>query len=218
MRYILINKLLLVLSFLIEGLLCIADDSVKQKQWPIIQEVVGKYRFILGEKEIFKMTVLDHEGFPLYCFDARFNAGEYGNGAYNFSGTFDCRLFPINPEKHPEGLPTLFLNHRNATRDWQTDARFLDRDLIGLIGARSSRYLIQRCKVQGMYIEMEINNVIADNEGSIKGLDFKITFINDPTAISEISIDDNIIIPEKLAKVLPKCIDSSTNNEKNNKM
>lgn len=174
--------------------ICIDSIHDTKKQWPEIKEMTVTCCFAAEKREQLNISICDKKGFPLYCFEARFNAWKYGNEDYNFSGTFECRLFPLN-SKNSMGHPTIFQNEKDATRDWQNDARFLKNDLIGLAGARSSRSLVQRCKARGMYIEMEINNVVLDEEGNTKGMDFKVTFLNDPTASSEISDTEHVTPP-----------------------
>lgn len=165
-----------------------------KKQWTEIREMTVTYCFVAEKREQLNITICDKKGFSLYCFEARFHAWKYGNEDYNFSGTFECRLFSANP-KNGMGHPTIFQNEKDATRDWQNDARFLKKELIGLVGSRSSRSLVQRCKARGMYIEMEINNVVLDEEGTTKSMDFKVTFLNDPTATSEISDAEHVTRP-----------------------
>lgn len=174
--------------------ICVGSIHDGQKQWPEIKEMTVTCCFAEEKREQLNIIIYDKKGFPLYCLEARFNAWKYGNEDYNFSGTFECRLFPLNPE-NSMGHSTIFQNEKDATRDWQNDARFLKDDLIGLVGSRSSRSLVQRCKTRGMYIEMEINNVVLDEEGNTKAMDFKVTFLNDPTASSEISDTEHVSPP-----------------------
>ncbi len=182
------NKIYIIkyLSILIILFLFISSCYNNKKKWPEIINVSENYHFISNESEKFLLTIYDINQKPLYCFDARFNAWKYDNGDYNFSGILDCRLFPVSPTN--KAYSTLFQNERNATRDWQTSGRFLYSELIGLSDAPLSRSIIQRCKVRGMCIEIEVNNITSttNQEKQIKSLDLKVIFINDLTAESDI--------------------------------
>jgi len=149
------------------------------------------------------MVIFDKKNKPLYYFDARLvtERSDINNTVFNYSGVFHCRLVPF--EYKSRSCISLFQNVKNATRDWQSDARFC-QEINGIAGAPSSRFLVQRCKVRGMYIEMEINNVVADKNGGIQSMDFKITFLNDQTATSEISDEKKVMPPSRLASIYPQ--------------
>ena len=186
------NRGLYVLSASVLILVFVFGCNTHQSLWPEIKETSQAYCFVADEKEKLTMNIFDNNGEPLYYLDVRFNAWKYGNGDYDFSGALDCRLSPVGGDKT---YPSLFQNVKNATRDWQTNTRFLGDELIGLglSGAPFSRSIVQKCKVRGMYIEIEINNVVVNSNHDIKSLNFKITFVNDPTATSEISDDETSI-------------------------
>src|SRR5260370_465927 len=120
--------------------------------------------------------IYDRAGKPLYCLDARFCWRDYEVEDYNFSGTLDCRLYPLNEESP---YVTLLQNTAHATSDWETYGRFLHEELVGFAGADESRFMVQRCGVRGMVIEIQVFNVKEQKEnGGIATFDMIFTAKN----------------------------------------
>jgi hypothetical protein len=145
----------------------------------LIKEVSVCHHFAANkESEQLKAMILDHDGKPIYCLDARFCWRDYETGDYDFSGTLDCRLYALTGSSF---YTTLLQNTVGATRDWQTYGRFTREELIGLVGADASRSIVQRCRVRGMIIEIEVFNVKEQKEdGSIASCDMIFTTRNAP--------------------------------------
>lgn len=155
--------------------------------WPSIAEISVVHRFVVQSDERFEFPVAGLNGQELYRFDARFNAGEHDAADYSYSGTLDCRLYVPGDTTYP----SLFQNVRAATRDWQTDGRFLEGELLGLVDAPSTRTIVQRCRLRGMSVELEVFNVRAVLDGGTKkiaSLDLRAVFRNDPNATEDISV------------------------------
>jgi len=161
---------------------------LQRGQWPSIKEVSVRHHFEENkESEQLKVMIYDHNGKRIYCLDARFCWRYYELNDYDFSGVLDCRLYPLAESSF---YPTLLQNEINATRDWQTYGRFTDEDLVGLVGADSSRSIVQRCWVRGMFIEIEVSNVVKEQKGDgyhITSLDMIFTVKNDRSANGEIA-------------------------------
>jgi len=156
-------------------------------QWPSIRELSVTTHFDATAHRIFKQTIFGANGFPLYLLDARIPSDTDPYEGYYYSGIFDCRITAIG-EKGADRFATLLQNVRNATRDWETDGRFLNTELAGLVGAKSSRVLLQRCKLRGMAITIEIGKVVKnDKTGDIQSFDASFSFKNDTTAVSDIA-------------------------------
>lgn len=159
------------------------------RNWPAVSEGSLTHHFVLKSGEVWKFSVNDRNGNPLYLFDSRFNAGEHESPDFNFSGVFDCRLYSPEDREYSNYLQ----NVKVSTRDWESDGRFLGSELIGLAGAGPSRRIVQVCMVRGMRIKMEISNVTirqADEKTSIISMDFLISFVNDDAAVSPISVTE----------------------------
>lgn len=144
-------------SLVVLSLLFTSCRHLRPSPWPSITEVSVRHHFAANkESERLKAIIYDRAGKPLYCLDARFCWRDYEVEDYNFSGTLDCRLFPMNGET---SCVTLLQNTAHATRDWQTYGRFLHEELVGFAGADPSRAMVQRCGVRGMVIEIQVFNV-----------------------------------------------------------
>jgi len=151
----------------------------QRRDWPLIKESSIRQHFTANRtNEQAKAVIYDQAGKPRYCLDARFCWRDFDDERdYDFSGTLDCRLYPVAGEF----CPTLLWNTQNPTRDWQTYGRFTSEDLSGLVGADTSRSIIQRCRVRGMIIDIEVFNVKGDSE-RIRSLDMIFTAKNSPVA------------------------------------
>jgi hypothetical protein len=149
------------------------------REWPLIKEVNVRHHFAANKtNEQEKALIYDKGGKPLYCLDARFCWRDFDDERdYYYSGTLDCRLYPVAGDFSP----TVLWNTQNPTRDWQTYGRFTSEDLAGLVGADASRSIIQRCRVRGMIIEIEVLNIKGDSE-RIRSLDLIFTAKNSSLA------------------------------------
>jgi len=156
-------------------------------QWPSIEELHVKIHFDTTVRRIYKQTILSSSGLPLYLLDARIPSDLDPYEGYYFSGLFDCRLTTIQKDSGCD-YGTLLQNVRNATHEWETDGRFLSSELSGLAGANSSRALLQRSRLRGMAITIEIGDVVKNSKtGYIQSFDVSFSFKNDPTAVSDIA-------------------------------
>lgn len=164
--------------------------------WPRIKELRRNVHFD-GKSPRFQVNICSEAGTALYVLDARMPpSDDPGGSAYDYSGAFDCRLYPAAGGAE---YPTLLQNIRNATRDWQTDGRFLREELVALSGAGESRCLVQRSRVRGMLVEIEIYNVTKDEgTGSIRSFDARFSFSNDPMATSDTAAPDHSLTPNRL--------------------
>jgi len=167
-------------------------------KWPEIKEVTKSFHMELDKQQIVSLVIYGKNNQPLYYLESHFVSkitDDVDDSIFSYSGTLDSRLVVYKERKKIS--TNLFQNEKNAVRDWQSDGRFVHSDMIGLVRARPSRSLVQRCKVRGMYIVMEVNNVVADKKGFIQSYNFKISFYNDPTATSDISDNANVDGPIK---------------------
>jgi hypothetical protein len=168
-------------------LLLVSCAHIQSEKWPLIKDVSFFHHFEANKKsEQCKALIYGQNGKELYCLDARFCWRDFDDERdYDFSGTLDCRLYPMTGSS---SYPTLLQNNVNATADWQSYGRFTDADLKSLVGADASRSIVQRCWVRGMAIEIEILNV-KDETGSkeIKNFDMIFTAKNDQAAIGAIA-------------------------------
>ena len=166
---------------------CSRPQSFVEK-WPQIKEISARHHFVDHKDEVFQLTIRDKNERSLYCLDVRLNAGGPEDVDYNFSGVVDCRLYTADRSKSI--YPTILQNRVNASADWQTNGRFLIDELTGLEGAPPSRSMVQRCKVCGMSIAIQINNVknLRQKDG-VGELDLFVDFKNDPSALEEICIN-----------------------------
>ncbi len=174
-------------SLLLLTLLLASCSHFQRNQWPSIKEVSVRHHFAANkESEQLKTMIYNHSGKPLYCLDARFCWRDYETEDYDFSGALDCRLYPVNGSSF---YPTLLQNIASATRDWQTYGRFTGAELVGLIGADDSRSIVQRCWVRGMFIQIEVFNIVKDEkeDGHMTSLDMIFTAKNSPTSIGDIA-------------------------------
>src|SRR5258708_2276647 len=103
----------------------------QRHEWPVIEEMNVRHHFAANrESEQLKTMIRDLSGKPLHCLDARFCWRFFDDERdYGYSGTLDCRLYPVGAESH---YPTVLMNDVNATRDWQTYGRFTDEELLSL--------------------------------------------------------------------------------------
>jgi hypothetical protein len=138
----------------------------------------------------FKGTIFSSSGIPLYILDARIPSDSDPDEGYDYSGGFDCRLYSVR--RNDDGYPTFLQNVRNATADWETDGRFLSTELVGLVGANTSRVILQRSKMRGMAVEIEVGSVILDAKtGYVRSFDVSFSFRNDPAALSVIAANQS---------------------------
>ncbi len=176
------TSLIVQLSYVVNS----AQAGPLQKQWPQIAELTLKVHFSAKDRSAFKQTIFSKSGDPLYILDARIPSDVNNDPDYDYSGVFDCRLYPINVVG--VHYSTLLQNVRGATRDWQSDGRFLSSEIIGLAGSNGSRFLVQRSRLRGMSVTIEISNVIKDEStGEIASFDVCFLFRNDPLAVSDIA-------------------------------
>jgi hypothetical protein len=174
-----------------------AEESARtnklQQRWPQITELAVKVHFDTKKERKFKQIIRSASGDPLYVLDARMPSIDEHDRAYDYSGTFDCRLYPYDPKNWGEGMPSLLTNVRNSTQDWETDGRFIDSELLGLADFNGTRFLVQRSRLRGMSLTIEINNVkiknvvITEDTSKIASFDACFWFRNDPLAISDIA-------------------------------
>jgi hypothetical protein len=163
-------------------------NSVSPLNWPPITEFHEKIHFDTTISRKFKRTVFSSSGAPLYILDARIPSNSDPDEGYDYSGIFDCRLYSVRG--NDDGYPTLLQNVRNATADWETDGRFLSTELAGLVDANPSRVILQRSKMRGMAMEIEVGSVVLDaRTGYVRSFDVSFSFRNDPTAHSDIAAD-----------------------------
>jgi hypothetical protein len=163
-------------------------SSVSRTNWPPITEFHEKIHFDAVISRKFKKTILSSSGTPLYILDARIPSDGDPDEGYNYSGVFDCRLYSVRG--NDGGYPTLLQNVRNATADWESDGRFLSTELGGLVGANPSRVILQRSRMRGMAIEIEVGGVVLDAKtGYVRSFDVSFSFRNDPAALSDIAAD-----------------------------
>ena len=180
-------KVLILGTLLVLTLLLASCSHLQRSPWPMIKEVSVRHHFAANkESEQLKAMIYDHDGKPLYCLDARFCWRDYETDDYDFSGALDCRLYPLDGSSL---YPTLLQNNINATRDWETYGRFTSEDLVGLVGADASRSVVQRCWVRGMFVEIEVSNIVKEQreDGRITSLDMIFTIKNAPAANAEIA-------------------------------
>jgi hypothetical protein len=172
--------------------LLVSCAPVQGGQWPLIKEISVRHHFAADkEHEQAKAMIYGQSGKPLYCLDARFGWRDYETKDYDYSGTLDCRLYPVGGS--PSYYPTLLQNATNATADWQSYGRFTDVDLQSLVGAGPSRSIVQRCWVRGMAIKIEVFNVKKEKEGgAIKSLDMIFIVKNDSAATAEVAAQTRI--------------------------
>jgi hypothetical protein len=158
-------------------LLLMSCQNLQHDEWPLIKEVSVRHHFAENkESEQLKLVIYARNSKPLYCLDARFCWRDYELEDYDFSGTLDCRLYPLSESS---SSVTLLQNVVHSTRDWETYGRFLHEELIGLAGADASRSIVQRCGVRGMIIIIRVFNIKKDKEkGSIVSFDMTFTARN----------------------------------------
>jgi len=155
--------------------------------WPEIRERDVTVRFDTAAHKQYVLTIYGRNGSPLYVLDARIPWDEAHEGDYDFSGAFDCRFYSLN-RVSDNGYPSLLQNVRNATADWQTDGRFLYKELAGLAGAGDSRAIIQQSRMRGMNMEILIRKIVIDEKMKlISSFEVHFSFKNDPTATSDIA-------------------------------
>jgi hypothetical protein len=165
-------------------------NSVSRRNWPPITEFHEKIHFDTTMSRKFKGTIFSSSGIPLYILDARIPSDSDPDEGYDYSGGFDCRLYSVR--RNDDGYPTLLQNVRNATADWETDGRFLSTELVGLVGANTSRVILQRSKMRGMAVEIEVGSVILDAKtGYVRSFDVSFSFRNDPAALSDIAANQS---------------------------
>jgi hypothetical protein len=163
-------------------------NGISRTNWPPITEFHEKIHFDTMVSRKFKRTIFSSSGTPLYVLDARIPSDSDPDEGYDYSGVFDCRLYSVRG--NDDGYPTLLQNVRNATADWETDGRFLSTELAGLAGANPSRVILQRSKMHGMAIEIEVGSVVLDAKtGYVQSFDVSFSFRNDSTAVSDIAAD-----------------------------
>jgi len=149
------KKILLVLSLLIFGLFIILagfKSNIKPDAYPKI--IPLKKTIVFDEKhKQYSLPIFAQNGKILYKLDVKCPAGEYeekkGEGYY-YSGWVDFRLYSVD---NPIG--SLLQNKKNATRDWQTDGRFLGVDS-EVLAENPGRCIIQNSKVYGMDITLKL--------------------------------------------------------------
>jgi hypothetical protein len=184
-------------AILLASMLCAfwgsdAAKPVGNRSWPRITEATFKAHFSPQQGRVFKQIIVSDRGDALYILDARLpsDKGDADVQDYDYSGAFDCRLYTVvYPIPRSANYPSLLMNDGNATADWQTDGRFLAEELIPLADFNGTRTVVQRSRLRGMSVKIEVGNVVVDrSRKNILSFDAKFTFRNDPSAISDIAV------------------------------
>lgn len=186
------NPIWSLLTVLACALLLGSCAQVQPSRWPAVKDVTIFHHFAADkDREQCKALIYGQNGKALYCLDARFCWRDFEDERdYDFSGTLDCRLYPLSGFST---YPTLLQNNVNATADWQSYGRFTDSDLASLVGADPSRSIMQRCWVRGMAVSIEIFNVKQDKGSkAIKNFDMIFTAKNEPAATGAIAAQSPI--------------------------
>ena len=137
---------ILLISFINFG------SDAKLDAFPKIRPLKKTIVFDENHKQ-YSLPILAQNGKILYKLDVKCPAGEYeekkGEGYY-YSGWVDFRLYSVD---NPIG--SLLQNKKNATKDWQTDGRFLGVDS-EVLAENPGRCIIQNSKVCGMDIMLKL--------------------------------------------------------------
>lgn len=159
--------------------------------WPEVAPFKRTFDFPDARKASVTLMIRNARGDRLYKLDCH-NFLYHGDPDFDYSGDFECRLSPIYTTT---SYSTLFTDTRNQTRDWESRARFLVRELTGRCAEYPEYGRIRTFRLRGMKITLTLSDVeikgpiesSRDASFPLRSFRFSVGVSLDPLATSEIA-------------------------------
>lgn len=160
--------------------------------WPTVAGLRDSLVVRRGQVATADWTITTPSGDSLYRVSCR-SYGAAEDPLFSYSGDFECRLVSLYSE---ETHSTLLTESSHQSRDWQSRARFLAEELVGVCARYPDWGATRSFRLRGMQIQLGLSDFVIDTlpiEGtrdSTLGLSafvFRILVVSDPSARSVIS-------------------------------